>query len=168
MELRLAEQKDLPQLKLMYKKIIENMNKNHIPIWDDIYPIEFLQNDIDNHCLYVLNNDDHIVASLALCGSNAGEHFVKWNYQSQKVLYIDRLAVNVDDLRKGMGSLLLHKVIEQAKSKNIDSLRLFVVDINQPAIQLYLKNGFQQVEGIYSEVIDDELVFHEFAFERKI
>lgn len=45
-------------------------------------------------------------------------------------------------------------------------LRLFVVDINEPAINLYVKNGFKKAEGVYDEVIDDDLVLHEYGFER--
>ena len=47
-------------------------------------------------------------------------------------------------------------------------MRLFVVDINEPAINLYIKNGFARVDGVYDEVIDDEFVLHEFGFERKM
>ena len=46
-------------------------------------------------------------------------------------------------------------------------VRLFVVDINKPAIHLYMKNGFEQADGIYDEVIDDDLVLHEYGFEIK-
>ena len=48
MNLRLAEKNDLPQLKTMYEKIIDNMNKNNIQIWNEIYPCEFFQDDIQN------------------------------------------------------------------------------------------------------------------------
>ena len=48
MNLRLAEKNDLPQLKTMYEKIIDNMNKANIQIWNEIYPCEFFQDDIQN------------------------------------------------------------------------------------------------------------------------
>lgn len=41
MDFRQTVMQDLPQLKDMYKQIIENMNKQIIQIWDDIYPCEF-------------------------------------------------------------------------------------------------------------------------------
>ncbi|EFC99841.1 hypothetical protein CLOSTHATH_01950 [Hungatella hathewayi DSM 13479] len=41
------------------------------------------------------------------------------------------------------------------------------MDINKPAIHLYMKNGFEQADGIYDEVIDDDLVLHEYGFEIK-
>lgn len=82
-----------------------------------------------------------------------------------KALYIDRLGVNVDYFRQGIGSLAFKKAITLVKKKGTEYLRLFVVDINHPAINLYIKNGFKRVQGIYDEVIDDELTLHEFGLE---
>ena len=42
------------------------------------------------------------------------------------------------------------------------------MDINQPAINLYIKNGFKRAEGIYDEIIDDNLTLHEYGFERQV
>ena len=70
MNLRLAKKNDLHQLKKMYEKIIDNMNKNNIQIWDEIYPYEFFQDDIENKRLYILTEDDDIVAAFVLCESN--------------------------------------------------------------------------------------------------
>ena len=39
MNFRMAKMDDLPQLKVVYKKIIEEMNYNNIDIWDEIYPL---------------------------------------------------------------------------------------------------------------------------------
>lgn len=41
-EFQLARMSDLESIKTMYKEIIENMNRQGINIWDDIYPCEFL------------------------------------------------------------------------------------------------------------------------------
>ena len=43
MDFRLATMKDLPLLKSVYKDIIQNMEKQQVCIWDDIYPCEFLR-----------------------------------------------------------------------------------------------------------------------------
>ena len=37
MNFRMAKMGDLPQLKVVYEKIIEEMNCNNIHIWDEIY-----------------------------------------------------------------------------------------------------------------------------------
>lgn len=167
MNLRLAKKNDLHQLKKMYEKIIDNMNKNNIQIWDEIYPCEFFQDDIENKRLYILTEDDDIVAAFVLCESNDGEDYLKWKNAKEKALYIDRFGVNVKYLRQGIAGLMLKNAMELTKLKNAKYLRLFVVDINKPAINLYLKNGFKQVDGIYEERIED-FVLYEYGFEIEI
>ena len=169
MKLRLANINDLSKLKAMYRNIIDNMIRNKISIWDEIYPCEFFSNDIENNRLYVLVEEhDDIVAAFALCESNAGESYVKWENAKNKALYIDRFGVNIDYSRQGIGSIMLKHAITLTKQKNAKYLRLFVVDINKPAINVYLKNGFSQVDGIYEERIDDDRILREYGFEMKV
>lgn len=168
MEFRLADKKDLPQLKSMYKKIIDQMNKNNIEIWDDVYPCELFEKDIEAHSLYVLLDQETIVAAFVLSESNDGEKAMTWANKHEKAFYIDRFGVSVDYLRKGIGSQMLKKAIDIALVKGAKYLRLFVVDINQPAIHLYIKNGFKRVEGIYEEAIDDTLTLYEYGFEMEL
>ena len=119
MNLRLANMYDLPKIKVIYGKIIDNMNKNNIQIWNEIYPCEVFYDDIVNY------------------------------------------------LRKGIGSVMINKAIAIARDSSAKYIRLFVVDINKPAINFYLKNGFKQVDGIYEERIDD-FVLSEYGFEIKV
>ena len=169
MNLRLAKINDLSKLKAVYGNIIDNMNRNNISIWDDIYPCEFFSDDIENNRLYLLvEENDIIVAAFALCESNAGEGYVKWEDTHDKALYLDRLGVNVDYSRQGIGSMMLKHAITLAKQRNAKYLRLFVVDINKPAINLYLKNGFRLVDGIYEEKIDDDVILREYGFEIEV
>jgi ribosomal protein S18 acetylase RimI-like enzyme len=169
MDLRLANINDLSKLKAVYGNIIDNMNRNNIPIWDEIYPCEFFSDDIENNRLYLLVGEhDDIVAAFALCESNAGESYVKWENVNDKALYLDRFGVNVDYSRRGIGSIMLKHAITLTKQKNAKYLRLFVVDINKPAINVYLKNGFRRVDGIYEERIDDDLILHEYGFEIEV
>lgn len=165
MDFRLASMDDLPQLKAVYKKIIANMDRNNIPIWDEIYPCEFFSDDIKQSRLYILVENSDIIAAFALCESCPGENCVKWSNPQGKALYIDRFGVNVDYARQGIGSAMLHQAMTLAKNKGAKYLRLFVVDINEPAIRLYTKNGLKRVEGIYEEKIDDGLILREYGFE---
>jgi ribosomal protein S18 acetylase RimI-like enzyme len=153
----------------VYGNIIDNMNRSNISIWDDIYPCEFFSDDIQNNRLYLLVEEhDIIVAAFALCESNAGEGYVKWENAHGKALYLDRLGVNVDYLRQGIGSMMLKHATTLTKQKDAKYLRLFVVDINKPAMNLYLKNGFRQVDGVYEEKIDDDIILREFGFEIEV
>ena len=62
---------------------------------------------------------------------------------------------------------MLRNAAELALQKNAEYLRLFVVDINEPAVNLYRENGFAQVEGIYEEKFDD-FVLREYGFEKRL
>lgn len=117
MNLRLANSNDLPKIKDMYSKIINNMNNNNIDIWDDIYPNEFFNDDIENKCLYLLvEKNGDIVAAFALNEFNDGENYVAWERSDKKALYIDRVGVNIDYLRRGVGSALLEYAVNIAKA----------------------------------------------------
>lgn len=168
MDFRQAVMQDLPQLKDMYKRIIKNMNEQNIQIWDDIYPCEFFEDDIKNNKLYILLNNGEIVSAFVLSDTNSGETAVEWNDNHAKAVYIDRLGINIKYLKKGLGSLMLDKAKEIAKTLNAEYLRLFVVDINIPAIQLYTKKEFIKVNGVYNEIFDDGFVLHEHGYEIKL
>lgn len=163
MKLRLANKQDLPQLKTMYKDIVENMNKNKITIWDDVYPSIFFESDILNKQLYVLEDDSVIVSAFCLCDDNIDS--IQWKEPAAKALYIQRLGVNVLYMQKGIGSKTLDDAKEIARKLNYNYLRLLVVDFNYPAINLYLKNGFVKKEGVHSEVIDEEIILYEHGYE---
>jgi ribosomal protein S18 acetylase RimI-like enzyme len=64
--------------------------------------------------------------------------------------------------------MMLKHAIALTKQKDAKYLRLFVVNINVPAINLYLRNGFRQVDGIYEEKIDDNFTLREYGFEIKV
>ena len=117
------------------------------------------------HRLYVLIKKDEIVSAFALCDKNSGGKFVEWRDNQDRALYLDRLGVNGNYARMGIGSFMLERAKETAKNLGAEYLRLFVVDINEPAIQLYVKNGFIKRNGVYDEVIEDDLVLHEYGYE---
>ena len=165
MNFRLAVMQDLPQLKVMYRKIVKNMNEHGIQIWDDIYPCEFLAEDIEKQQLYILIENENIISVFSLCDTNAGENAVQWQENSAKALYIDRLGVDVRYIKRGIGSFMLAKAKEAAKSSKAEYLRLFVVNVNEPAIKLYIKNGFIKADGIFNKVFDDGFTLHEYGYE---
>ena len=168
MMFRAAEEKDLPSLQAMYIRIVEHMHSSGLHIWDDMYPCCALSGDVDCNRLDLLSEDDEPIAALALCEQSLGEKEVEWENPDSRAIYIDRLGVDPGFAKRGFGSLMLSKAQELAKSCGAEYLRLFAVDSNIPAISLYLKSGFTQVNGIYVEKIDDELSMLEFGFEKKL
>lgn len=168
MEIRLATMDNLQAVKEMYRQIVYHMNEQNISIWDEVYPCEFLEEDIKNNQLYLLVEQENIVSAFVLCQTNAGEKSVKWENDKAKAVYIDRFAVRVTYLKRGIGSITLEKAKEIAKTMGAEYLRLFVVDMNVPAISLYEKQGFVKAEGIYYEKIDEDLILQEYGYEIRL
>lgn len=165
MEFRMAVMQDLEQLKAVYREIIRNMGERGIDIWDDIYPCEFFADDIKNKRLYVLADGDEILSAFALEDTNEGEQAVTWHDMDAKAMYMERLGVNVKYAGKGIGTFMIEKAKEIARTSGVEYLRLFAANINQPAIRLYEKNGFQPAEGAYDMVFDDGFVLHGTGYE---
>ena len=169
MDFRLANICDLTELKVMYQKIIDHMNRSGISIWDEVYPCEFFREDMERNRLHVLVGENHtIAAAYALYESNAGNRSIQWKNAADSAFYVNYLGVNVDFLRRGIGSEALKNAAALTRQKGVGSLRLFVVDINKPAINLYLKNGFLQAAGIYEEKIDEGLTLREYGMEMDV
>ena len=77
MGVRLAVMADLPQIQAVYTGIIEQMERDGIRIWDEIYPNEFFAADIEQQQLYVLERGG-IAGAFALCAEDPGEEQVAW------------------------------------------------------------------------------------------
>ena len=168
MDFRLAVMQDLAPLKDMYRRIVKNMETQGLSIWDDSYPCEFLEGDIQNKRLYVLLDNGSLVSAFALCDANAGARAVQWKDARAKALYLDRLGVDIHHTQKGIGRFMLVKAKELAKISGAEYLRLFVVDINEPAIKLYTKYGFVRAAGVYAETFEDGFTLREYGYETEV
>lgn len=133
MELRQAARADLPQITSAYREIVQNMRENQLNIWDEVYPFACFQEDIRRGGLYLLAEQGKIAGAFALCAQNAGARHVGWEQSDAQAVYLDRLGAHPRYARKGPAGLLL------AKAKGAESLPLFVVGCNRPAICLYKK-----------------------------
>lgn len=165
--LRQASMEDLPQVKNMYQEIALDMKCRGLEIWDDVYPCQFLQEDIAKHQLYILHTQQDIISAFVLCPSNSGEKSVTWLEPGASACYLDRFGVNVHYTRQGVGNLTLSKARELARDLHVDYMRLFVVAENVPAIRLYEKNSFLRADGSYDEVVDSDLTLHQYGYEIK-
>ena len=165
MQFRKAVPEDLLRLREVYREIVRNMELQGLSIWDEVYPCVCFAEDIRQVRLYLLEDAGEILSAFALSPTHPGAEQVKWQQSTDRVFYLDRLGVNPAHGRRGLGSLTLREAMALARKQRGDSLRLFVVDSNAPAIALYLKNGFSRAEGVYEQIIDERLALHEFGFE---
>lgn len=175
MNFRLATIQDLGHIKIMYDELIEKMISTGIEIWDEAFPFIFFRSDIMNKRFYILedkyeNKDGYkdIIAAFVLNTTTGGAKYLKWEEPLANALYLGRLAVNVNYLDTGIGTKMLEHAIRITQEKDIDFLRLLVVDINYPAIIFYEKNGFTRVEGSYHDKISKKVTLLEYGYELKV
>ena len=168
MKIILAEEKDLVDIKEMYVKIINNMISNGITIWNKYYPIEVFEEDIREKNLYLLKNNDVILGAFALYEHKDIESDVKWKDTKTKAYLLNRVGVNVDYIRQGIGQKLVDEADKLAREKGAKFLRLLVVKENTPAIKLYDKCEFERVEGLHEEKIRDDYSLFEYAYEKEL
>ena len=168
MNYRLATKSDLKELKKMYINVTNNMITRKINNWDDVYPCEFLEQDIINKELYILTNHNEIISAFTLKNNHPNENDINWSNANANALYLERFCVNVKYQNKGIGIYTLCVAKKIALKQGFQYLRLFVVDKNIPAIQLYNKCHFKKLEDFRIEYIDENLILKEYAYDLKL
>lgn len=165
MKIVVARLEDLNQIKEVYKKIIKNMYDNNIKIWNEYYPIEVFESDIEQESLYLLKDNDNILGAFVMYEHKNLEEGLEWADSKAKSFLLNRIGVNIEYLRQGIGKKILIEASKLAQKKGAKYLRLLVSDINIPAINLYLKCNFKKVNGIHKEKINDNFSINEYGFE---
>jgi uncharacterized protein (DUF1697 family)/N-acetylglutamate synthase-like GNAT family acetyltransferase len=67
-----------------------------------------------------------------------------------KTCEMKRLFVNDHYRSKGIGKTLVEKIIEEAKLKNYEKMRLDTLDTMKNALEIYSKAGFYEIEAYYN------------------
>ena len=103
--------------------------KNSRPIFADL-----LQKEI----IYIFEN----------AGAAAGMFkLIPYTYRSSHVAYLGGLAIHPSLSGKGLGSIMMKEILDYAKKTGILRIELSAAVINEKAIRLYEKAGFEE-EGI--------------------
>lgn len=161
---RAAALPDLPALREMYRAVVDRMTADGLGIWDDVYPLCALEEDIRRGRLYLLLDQERPAAAFALCDDAPGAGAVRWAGEG-RALYLYRLAVSPAFLRQGVGSRMLDCARRTAREQGAQQLRLFVVQENRPAVCLYLANGFLQAKGVYRDIVATGRPLSEYGYE---
>lgn len=165
MEFRKAALTDLENIKAEYHRIMKKLEEDGLPIWDEVFPFDFFEDDIKKGEFYMLTENDTLISAFSLNMQHPGEGALTWMPGCSRAAYFGKFGVNIDYGRKGIGTMMLERAKETARSLGADRLRLFVIDYNTPAIALYEKSGFRRAEGAFFDVIDEELTLRELGYE---
>ncbi len=169
MKVRLANNNDLPVLYVLFKDLTAKMTNEGIKIWNEYYPYFDFETDIENSRLYVVTEDNAVVATFTLYDNTVGQECISWTEPESKAVYISHLGVDIHHLRQGIGNKCIDYMKDIALSKGAKYLRLMVADINTPAVALYTKNGFKKRIGTFHE--ESEMVgttIHENGYEIRL
>jgi ribosomal protein S18 acetylase RimI-like enzyme len=111
--------------------------------------IEEILND-SNQGLFVAEVDSNIIG-LAECYIQKSSEFPV--VRKREWVQLDNIAVKKEYKRRNIGSLLLKKVIEWAKSKNVSRIELKVYSFNSNAVEFYSRNDFKDLsKTMYMEL----------------
>ena len=92
--------------------------------------------------LYIARDGKEVIGSIALTASPSAEE----NQSGEDgVFYLHVVAVHPDHLRKGIASVMLDCMAEEAARRGGIALRIYVWEGNTPAIRTYERNDFVRI-----------------------
>lgn len=160
MEIRLATEKDLPNIKALFDAAIVNMYKNGIRIWSEVFPYCMIPEEVANKEIHVIAEGEELIAVFGLFKAFEGQECFTWQDAGAEARYLGRVNVNVKYLRQGFGKMILDNAVSIAREQGAKFLRLDVAKVNTPAENLYIRYGFKKVGGVcreYSPILKEEI-----------
>jgi ribosomal protein S18 acetylase RimI-like enzyme len=79
-----------------------------------------------------------------------------------------RLFVNANHRGNGIGKKLIEIIIQEAKLKHYEKMRLDTLDTMKDALNLYYKNNFYQIESYYNNPVDGVVYLEKILEEERI
>jgi len=147
MEIIKASERHMEGILSLCKDCSQNMVKNLIDQWDEVYPNkEIFLDDIRNNSLYIAvsDNSEEIIACIVLNEYQEPEYKgIKWKHDREKIAVIHRLMVHQKNEGKGIAQYLVRYIEKLAKEKQYGSIRLDVFANNLRAVSFYKKLGYE-------------------------
>lgn len=161
MEITKANAKDYPNVKKLYKKVLNDPNNNIVRVfWNGSYPLCELKSDIKNGEMFLIKDDNRLVGCFVLTTLDDPDYqVINWS-KNKNFLYISRLAIAPEFQRQGYGKKALEFVYDFAKKNNFEILRVIIFKNNIPSINLFIKHGFKKLEN--TSYIDKHKIFYAF------
>jgi len=132
----LANTKDISAILDLYHSLIGT----HGCTWSLDYPnVDIVNQDINNNSLYLLKEKNKVI-SVAAAG--VSDELEKLHWSTKNPCDLARIGVLYSMQGKGIGTIMLNKVIEAIKKRGFDGIRFLVSKNNPSALALYNKNGF--------------------------
>ena len=135
---RLARQDELPKIVLFYHSLIGTPGCT----WHVDYPTAAIAaTDFAKDSLYVLEHDNQIVA-VATVGDLGQLSDIEWT--PKHPCELARLGVMKSAQHTGIGTIVMQHVLDVAKARGFDGIKLLTSPDNIAARSLYRKFGFKK------------------------
>ena len=129
---------------------IYDLNQANIPEVGSLESKKHLNKliDLSSYNLLILKGDE--VIGFIICmreGSAYGsENYKFFTKKLKKFLYVDRVAIDEQHRRAGLGQVIYKDIFKLAKKENLPiALEVNTQPINQPSLDFHQKMGFDQV-----------------------
>lgn len=149
--IRKANQNDLREIKKLTEACAKALQQQNIFQWNEHYPsLEKLQNDIEKEELYVLEEENMIIAIIVLT-PNMDEVYrnIDWLNKTDNNLYVHRLATSPEFWGKGYARTMMEFAEEFARKKNFHSIRLDTFSKNARNQKFYGARGYTKLGDVY-------------------
>jgi len=137
------------EVSYMTKTDVDSISKILQSEFDDFWNVNILESEILNpESIYIIaKRNNEIVGFAGIWDDTYNMH-------------ITNIAVKKSYRKKGIGSILLKKLIQITKEKSKESITLEVNELNEVAINLYLKNNFKILgkRKKYYNGVDDAII----------
>lgn len=118
--------------------------------WYDFYPpLATIQEDISSQTLFILQNNEDIMGVIVLNEVQfEGYEAMNWQYGSQHILVIHRIAVAPKFQGKGYAQQLLSFAENYAQQHNYEAIRLDAYSQNPRLLKFYSQMGYQRTKEV--------------------
>lgn len=154
LKIRKATKEDINQICEVAKQLWDTEKVFFDNIQDSYYEKEAAQKDIQK-CIMnkkgiflVAEKDNQIIAFIE------GHIIDDLDSYKEKISYINRLVVDENYRKKGIGQLLIDEYGKRSKKRGCKYLKLNAFENNTPAVKLYKNIGFKEYSIMYMKKID--------------
>ena len=150
---------DIPEIVHIYQSLIGTPGCT----WEEDYPSRATAEwDIKRDSLYLLKSSERMIAVASIGDFDELGH-LQW--KPKKACELARIGVIPSMQKQGIGTMMLQNVIDIAKGKGFDGIRMLVSKTNPAALALYEKNGFDRCEEVF--MFDADFYCYQMVFDSR-
>lgn len=166
MKIQIANSTHINQIFNTLKSVAADMRKQGIMQWNENYPtLDHVIIDIANQIVFIGWIDNELAGVISIDDIQSPEYEkIPWQFTSQKVLVVHRLAVNPQIQKKGVGRQLMDFALNKAITEGYSSIRLDAYSKNERTLRFYENRGYKKRGEIFFPYRDEPF----YCFEKAV